>query len=131
MSATARKGLPDLERLAERAGEINRAQAAAGELLPETSAFVGELADRFGSAGEAPAPADAHDEILFYRALTDAQRACGDGDRRRVRIALQRVQDSLAQIVRNDPVREGRDANDVARWLADALADVSGSGSPS
>jgi Homeodomain-like domain len=42
-----------------------------------------------------------------------------------MRIALQRVQDALAQIVDNQPIRQGRDANEVARWLATALADVS------
>jgi hypothetical protein len=125
MSAAVVTELSELELLAARAGEINRAQAAASEVRPETADFVAELADRFGSAGRAPAPADAHDEILFYRALTDAQRAVGDRDRRRVRLALQRVQDALAQIVANDPVRDGRDANDVARWLADTLTDVS------
>jgi hypothetical protein len=114
-----------LEALAARAGEINRAQAAAGEVLPETERFVDELGDRFGSAGTAPGPADAHDEILFYRALTDALRAVHEGDRRAVRIALQRVQDALAQIVANQPVCDGRDANEVARWLAEALGDVS------
>jgi hypothetical protein len=42
-----------------------------------------------------------------------------------VRIALQRVQDALAQIVANNPIRDGRDANEVANWVAAALADVS------
>ena len=72
MSATVTKEASELDRLAGRAGEINRAQATADEVLSETERFVEELADRFGSAGQAPAPADAHDEILFYRALTDA-----------------------------------------------------------
>src|SRR5690349_3966773 len=102
MSATmAVSDLAELEAFAVRAGEVNRAQATAKELLAGTREFVGELADRFGSSGVAPAPADAHDEILFYRALTDAQRACADADRGRARVALQRVQDALAQIVRN------------------------------
>lgn len=92
-------------------------------MLSETERFVEELADRFGSAGEAPA--DAHDEILFYRALTDALRAVHERDRHGVRIALQRVQDALAQIVATGPVRDSRDANEVARWLAETLADVS------
>lgn len=115
----------ELERLAARAGEINRTQARSEAVTAEAQEFTGDLAVRFGSKGAAPAPADAHDEILFYRALTDLQAACGDGDRPALRIALQRVQDALAQIVANSPVRDGRDANQVAVWVADTLADVS------
>lgn len=125
MSATVTDKPSELDRLAVQAGAINRAQAAADVVLRESERFVEELADRFGSAGEAPAPADAHDEILFYRALTDALRAVHERDRRGVRIALQRVQDALAQIVASEPVRDSRDANDVARWLAESLTDVS------
>jgi CRP-like cAMP-binding protein len=125
MSATAVAGGSGLEALALRAGRINRAQAGAEQLTEEAVEFVEDLARRFGSAGAAPAPADTHDEILFYRALTDAQSAVMRRDRRAARIALQRVQDALAQIVANEPVRDGRDANDVARWLSDVLSDVS------
>ena len=129
MSATPVPASPvevsELERLAARAGEINRAQARAQAVTPDAREFVSGLALRFGSTGAAPAPADAHDEILFYRALTDLQAACSESDRRAVRVALQRVQDALAQIVANSPVRDGRDANEVAGWVAEALADVS------
>ena len=111
--------------LASRAGEINQGQARTETVMPQAREFVGDLAARFGSAGVAPGPADAHDEILFYRALTDLQAACGDGDRRAVRVALQRVQDALAQIIANNPVKDGRDANEVAAWVAGTLADVS------
>jgi len=115
----------ELEQLAARAGELNRAQARAEAITSDTAQFVADLAARFGSTGAAPAPADAHDELLFYRALTDAQAAIAARDRRGARIALQRVQDALAQIVANNPVRDGRDANEVASWLAETLADVS------
>lgn len=57
--------------------------------------------------------------------MTDALRAVHKRDRRDVRIALQRVQDALARILGNEPVRDGRDANEVARWLAETLTDVS------
>jgi len=107
---------------AQRAAEINRRQAGATHVLEAASEFVNELAERFGSAGGPPGPADEHHEIAFYQALTDALAA---GDRRRMRIALQRVEDALTAIVEQEPVRQGRDANDVARWLATALADVS------
>lgn len=117
--------VPELERLAARAGEINRAQARAEDVTADAREFVSDLAVRFGSKGAAPAPADAHDEILFYRALTDLQAACGDEDRRALRVALQRVQDALAQIVANSPVRDGKNANEVASWVAEVLADVS------
>lgn len=116
---------PELQELAGRAARVNRRQAVAGEVLDEARSLVSELAERFGSAGTPPGSADAEDEILFYRALTDAQAALGANDRRGIRVALQRVQDALAQIVDNQPVRQGRDANEVARWLANALADVS------
>jgi hypothetical protein len=130
MSATAATTtstgeVTELDLLASRAGQINRSQARAETVTPETEAFVSALAMKFGSMGAAPAPADAHDEVLFYRALTDAQAAVRHGDRRAVRIALQRVQDALAQIVANSPMRDGRDANEVAAWVADALVDVS------
>jgi hypothetical protein len=127
MSATAAtvEETSELERLAARAGEVNQVQARAAEVAPETERFVAELARRFGSAGKPLAPADAHDELLFHRALTDLQAACGAGDRRAVRIALQRAQDALGQIVANSPVRDSRDANEVARWVAQVLADVS------
>lgn len=118
-------GISDLQTLATRAGQVNRAQARAEQVTSETATFVSELAERFGSKGAAPAPADAHDEILFYRALTDVQAACADGDRRGTRVALQRVQDALAQIVAHSAVRDGRDANEVASWIAETLADVS------
>ena len=117
--------LSALEALAARAGEINRTQASAQAVTPEAGEFLSELASRFGSAGAAPAPADAHDEILFYRALTDAQAAVRHNDRRAVRVSLQRVQDALGQIVANSPVRDGRDANEVAIWVAETLVDVS------
>ena len=117
--------ISELELLAERAGQINRAQARAETIGAETEQFVGDLAARFGSTGAAPAPTDAHDELLFYRALTDAQAAIAARDRRAARVALQRVQDALVQIVANNPVRDGRDANEVAGWLAETLADVS------
>lgn len=117
--------IEDLQELAARAGRINRSQAGAEQVTPDTAAFVGELAERFGSMGVAPAPADAHDEILFYRALIDVQAACANGDRRATRVALQRVQDALAQIVTHSPLRDGRDANEVASWVAQTLADVS------
>ena len=129
MSATAATSstldVTELELLASRAGELNRSQARAQTVTPETEDFVSELAVRFGSMGAAPAPADAHDEVLFYRALTDAQAAVRHGERRAARIALQRVQDALAQIVADNPLRDGRDANEVAAWLAEALMDVS------
>ena len=115
----------ELELLAERAGQINRAQARAEAIAADTERFVAALAARFGSTGAAPAPTDAHDELLFYRALTDAQAAIAARDRRAARVALQRVQDALAQIVTNNPVRDGRDANEVAAWLAETLADIS------
>jgi hypothetical protein len=124
-AAAATAEVSELEALASRAGEVNRSQARAAAVTPEAGDFVGELAARFGSMGVAPAPADTHDEILFYRALTDAQAAVGHADRRALRIALQRVQDALAQIVANSPVRDGRAANEVAMWVADALVDVS------
>jgi transcriptional regulator with XRE-family HTH domain len=125
MSATAVGSGSVLEGFALQAGRVNRAQAGAEQLTEETTALVEDLARRFGAGGTAPAPADTHDEILFYRALTDAQSAVMRQDRRAVRIALQRVQDALAQLVANAPVRDGRDANDVARWLTDVLSDVS------
>jgi hypothetical protein len=115
----------ELVGFAQRAAEINHRQAREEPIIEDARAFVAELADRFGSAGGAPGPADEQDEILFYQALTDAQAALAAGDRRRMRIALQRLQDALAQIVDNEPVRLGRDANEVARWLASSLADVS------
>jgi hypothetical protein len=117
-------GLSELEQLAARAGRVNRAQARVRKLAPETESFVAELAERFGS--ERPAPvADAHDLALFHRALADAYAAVHASDRRAARIALQRVQDALAQIVANSPIRDSRDANAVASWVAEALADVS------
>lgn len=122
--ATAREST-DLERLAAHAGEVNRAQARAADVAPETHRFAAELAQRFGSTGRPPAPADAHDELLFYRALTDLQAACGARDRRAARVALQRVQDALAQIVANAPTRDGRGINEVASWVSQVLADVS------
>jgi hypothetical protein len=117
--------MSELQALAGRAGELNLAQARARTVAPEAESFIEELAAMFGSDRAAPASADAHDEILFYRALTDAQAAVRRGDRRAIRVALQRVQDALAQIVANSPVRDGRDANEVANWVAHALADVS------
>lgn len=114
----------ELERLAARAGEVNRSQARDREITAETLQFVSELAGRFGS-NAAPGPADPHDELSFYRALIDLQAAAAAQDRARARVALQRVQDALAQIVANSPVRDGRDANEVAHWVAQALADVS------
>lgn len=110
---------------AERAAEINSRQAGAEHVLEAAVRFVNELAERFGSAGGPPGPADEHHEIAFYLALTDAQAALAAGDRRRMRIALQRVEDALTAIGEQEPVRQGRDANDVARWLAASLADVS------
>lgn len=126
MSAVADiTGTAELERLAAEAGRINQRQAAATEVLDEARAFVDALAARFGSDGAPPGPADAHDEILFYQALTDAHGALAAADRRRLRIALQRLQDAFARILENAPVRQGQDAREVARWLADAFADVS------
>ena len=73
MSATTAVSGSEMEALAVRAARVNRAQAGAEQLTEEAVEFVEDLARRFGSAGAAPAPADTHDEILFYRALTDAQ----------------------------------------------------------
>lgn len=115
----------DLRELAVRAARINRHQASECEVLDEARSYVAELAERFGTAGAPPGPADEQDEILFYQALTDALVALGTNNRNGVRVALQRLQDAFAQIIDNQPVRHGRDANVVARWLAEALADVS------
>ena len=116
--------ISELERLASRAGEVNRVQARDREVAADTVRFVSELGERFGSTA-APGPADPHDELQFYRALTDLQAAVVLSDRARARVGLQRVQDALAQIVANSPVRDGRDANEVASWVAQALTDVS------
>src|SRR3954467_959622 len=101
MSAVVQvRGSTELEELARRAGEVNRRQAGSAEIVAGTGEFIDELARRFGSAG-APAPADPHDEILFYKALTDAQLALRLGDRRGLRVGLQRVLDALGQIIGN------------------------------
>jgi transcriptional regulator with XRE-family HTH domain len=123
MSAAAAERMTDLEALAARAEEVNRRQAASGAVIDGTQEFVDDLARRFGSMG-GQAPADPQDELLFYRALTDLQLACRTQDRRAVRIGLQRVQDALMQIISNQPVREGRDAREIAAWVAETFRDV-------
>ena len=117
------QGTTELEKLARRAGEVNRHQAGSAEIIDGTAEFVNDLARRFGSTG-AQAPADPQDEILFYKALTDVQLALHLQDRRGLRVGLQRVLDALAQIIGNLPVRDGRDAREIAAWAAETFSDV-------
>jgi hypothetical protein len=41
-----------------------------------------------------------------------------------LRVGLQRLLDALAQIIGNQPVRDGRDAREIAMWVAEAFSDV-------
>ncbi len=112
---------PDLATLADEVSAVAARQGRDREVSPESERLIQALAERFGFDGSPPEPADPHDELLFYRALSDAQAGIGEGDRRRVRVGLQRLEDALRQIVTGDPVREGREPADLARWLLEQV----------
>lgn len=121
MIALAEHYLPRLER-AQRSMMLQTA------IPPEVSALVDELADRLDAiatpwAYDAIDPYLGQSLLLAVLAGEKALRAPNEDDRRRrVRVALERVRQTLRDVTDEAPAAESAETKRVVRWLTDTLS---------
>jgi putative toxin-antitoxin system antitoxin component (TIGR02293 family) len=119
--ALARHYLPRVE-------ETQRSMLLEHDVPPEAAELVDELAGRLDAVAQ-PHAYNAMDPYLGQSLLSallageKGLRADNEDDRRRqVRLALERVRQTLRDVADEAPVAEGAPSKAVVRWLVDALA---------